>query len=103
MGCKAERQQDEMFCADCGLRWDVAEEPPECACDMPVLTIEQKALRIAAYLLTPHRKSDVDEYAVNQGRLAVRVVADTSLPDNVRQKAIDNAWTEFPQLYRVSA
>lgn len=31
MTCKAIQQSDEMFCAECGLRWDVNDpEPPQC-------------------------------------------------------------------------
>ncbi len=30
MPCQAIQQSDEMFCAKCNLRWDVAEDAPEC-------------------------------------------------------------------------
>lgn len=34
MTCKATQQSDEMFCAPCGLRWDVNDqEPPKCQCE----------------------------------------------------------------------
>ena len=32
MGCDATQQSDEMFCATCGLRWDVNDnDPPDCS------------------------------------------------------------------------
>ena len=30
MSCEAQRQQDEMFCARCNMRWDLDGDPAQC-------------------------------------------------------------------------
>ncbi len=41
--CRATRQIDEMFCAPCGLRWSIDDDPPECRASQSA-TPEEAAL-----------------------------------------------------------
>jgi hypothetical protein len=103
MTCRAVRQQDEMFCDRCALRWDVKDpKPPKCVGEI-MLTTEQKALRIAAHLMTPRPLREAKELEMEfaRARTAVRLAADDTIPPDTRRRAVEASWSDFPTLHRV--
>jgi len=58
MSCEALRQQDEMFCPKCGLRWSVYEDF-QCPRELEGGFEDQKVLRIAKAIIGPHTPNHI--------------------------------------------
>ena len=104
MTCKAIQQSDEMFCAECNLRWDVNDHsPPRCGLTVPKttkynVTVTRRAEKVITIEVPEGTSSaEVDSMA----REAAELFDDWSEPDYEAQYIDGIEPHDFKEFYGV--